>query len=299
MDRNREKPVSAWRFTEVLRPWRSRVVLLPLVPAVLYLLIFYLYPLSRMILLSFQEPKGGGWTFMHYVHFFTSSIYLDRLLFTFQIVLVVTVLCVLLGYPVAYLLSTTPTRIRNLLLIMVVIPFWTSILVRTYAWMVLLGRAGIINQFLSSMGLIDTPLKLMHNTLGVYIGMVHVLLPFTILPMYSVMERIDRALLQAALNLGANRWHTFWQIFFPLSLPGVASGALLVFIIALGFYITPALLGGTSDIMISNLIDTQINSLLDWEFGSAISVVLLVMALIVFYVYNRFLGLDRLLGGRT
>jgi ABC-type spermidine/putrescine transport system permease subunit I len=286
-----------WRFADLWRPWLSRGMLLPLIPALVYLLVFYLYPLSRMILLSFRVPKEGGWTLDHYLHFFTAAIYLDRMLFTFKIALIVTVLCILLGYPVAYLLSSVPTRVRNLLLIMVVVPFWTSILVRTYAWMVLLGRAGIINQFLQSFGLIETPLKLMHNTFGVYVGMVYVLLPFTILPMYSVMERIDRALLQAALNLGASRWQTFWRVFFPLSLPGVASGALLVFIIALGFYITPALLGGVSDVMISNLIDTQINSLLDWEFGSAISVVLLVMALIVFYLYNRFLGLDRLLGG--
>jgi ABC-type spermidine/putrescine transport system permease subunit I len=208
------------------------------------------------------------------------------------------VISLIMGYPVAYFLSKAPPHLRNILFIAVLIPWWTSTLVRTYAWMVILGRNGLINQTLMGLGLIPEPLKLMYNTLGVVIGMVHVQLPLAILPLYAVMNGIDGELLRAAQSLGASAFQTFRRVFFPLSMPGVAGAALLLFVGSMGFYITPALLGGPSNVLISNLIDSQVSGLIHWAFGSAIAVILLVISLVFFLVYNRLLGLDRLLGGR-
>lgn len=264
-----------------------------LTPSLIFLIIFYAYPISRILLLSFFDPS---FTFEHYIHFFSSKAYSNVLINTFKMAISVTIICVMLGYPVAYLLSNIPTRVSNLLMIFVILPFFTAILVRTYAWMVILGRNGLINQFLIGWGIISSPLKLMHNLFGVYVGMVHILLPFMILPIYSVMVSIDRSLLRAAEILGASPFRVFLYIFFPLSLPGVGGGCLLVFIIALGFFITPALLGGISDVMISMFIETQVNQLLNWGFASAMAVLLLAVTLIVFAIYNRFFGVDKMIG---
>jgi putative spermidine/putrescine transport system permease protein len=210
---------------------------------------------------------------------------------------VMTFLVVLYAYPLFQLLSSVPPKTLNLLMILVVIPFWTSILVRTYAWMVLLGRKGIINNLLLSLGTIHSPIKLMYNLLGVNIGMVHILLPFAILPMYSVMKGIDRNLLKAAQNLGASPTRSFFKVFLPLSLPGVGASVLLTFILALGFFITPALLGGLRDVMISMLIETQVGELLNWGFASALAVILILITLIIFFIFNRFLGFEKMWGG--
>jgi ABC-type spermidine/putrescine transport system permease subunit I len=233
----------------------------------------------------------------HYIHLFTVPLYLERLAVTLRISLIVAVACVVLGYPVAYLLTTAPSTIRNVILIMVVTPLWVSILVRTYTWIVLLGRAGLINQALMSLELISSPVQFIYNFLGVFIGMVHVLLPYAILPIYSVMSGIDRDLLKAAENLGANPFRAFMKVFFPLSLPGVAGSLMLIFMMSLGFYVTPLLLGSPAEIMVANLIDVQVTVALQWGFGAAISVALLVSALIIITIYNRYLGLDQMLGG--
>jgi putative spermidine/putrescine transport system permease protein len=266
----------------------------PLLFVLLYLLAFYIYPISRMLLLSIFDP---GFTLEHFVHIFQTPLYFERLAFTFRLSLVVTITCIALGFPVAFLMSTASSLVRNLVVIMVISPLWISILVRTFAWMALLGREGLVNRFLLGMGLISSPLKLMHNFFGVYVGMVHVLLPYAILPMFSVMAGIDRDLLKAAANLGANPFRSFMRIFFPLSLPGVAGSGLLTFMMSLGFYVTPLLLGGPSEIMIANVIDVQITTGLNWGFGSALSVILLGSSLMIIAIYNRFLGLDQLLGG--
>lgn len=268
--------------------------LLPLLPAVIYVLVLYVFPISKMLVLSFFDPE---FTLRHYIHFINVPIYSERLLYSFEIALFVTLLCILLGYPVAYVLTIAGPKLKAILMVMVIIPFFVSTLVRTYAWMILLGRNGIVNNLLLTLGMIDEPIKLMYNTFGVLVGMVHVLLPFTILPIYSVMSGIDRNLVKAAESLGANSFNAFRRVFFPLSLPGVAGSGLLVFIMSLGFYITPALLGGSTEIMVSNLIDQQITKFLEWGFGSAISAILLVVTLIIFYIYNKYLGLDQLLGG--
>jgi ABC-type spermidine/putrescine transport system permease subunit I len=259
----------------------------------LFILVFYVYPISGMFLRSFFSPE---FTLTQYVKIFDQPAYLKVLVETFKMSATVTLLSLLLGYPVAYLLSQVSPRVRNLLLIMVVLPFLTAILVRTYAWMVILGRNGILNQILMQLGIVSSPLRLMHNLFSVYLGMVQVLLPFMILPLYSVMAGIDRRLMRAAENLGANPFQVFLRIFLPLSLPGVGGGCLLVFIIGLGFFITPALLGGPSDVMISMFIETQVHSVLDFEFASALAVLLLGVTLVIFAIYSRFFGVERMVG---
>lgn len=182
-------------------------------------------------------------------------------------------------------------------MIFVMLPFWTSILVRSYAWMVLLQREGIINSVLLKLGLIDAPIKMMFNSIGVTVGMVHVLLPFMILPLLAVMKGVDRNLLKAAENLGASPFVAWWKVFFPLSLPGVGAGSLLVFMMAIGFFITPSLLGGRTDVMISMAIEAQVNDMVNWGLASSMAVVLLGVTTAIFFVYDRILGLDKMWGG--
>jgi len=272
---------------------RSRTVrrLLPLVPALVFLAVFFLHPLVRMMALSFDAPEGP---LAYYTSIVASPVYMTVLALTFKTALGVTLLCVLFGVPTAYLLANLEGTWRNVLLMAVALPFLTSILIRTYAWMAILGRNGVVNQLLQAVGLTSAPIRLMHNELGVYVGMVHVLLPFMILPAYSVMSGIDRRLLHAAQSLGASPRKALVSVFLPLALPGIASGALLVFLIAIGFYITPALLGGPKQVMISNLIEVQVMELLNWGFGSALAFVLLAATVVLMVLFDRFLGLERL-----
>jgi len=264
-----------------------------ILPSVVFLLVIFLYPISLILVRSFLDPSL---TFTHYLQFFTNPVYFKVFLITFKISFTVTLLCLILGYPIAYLLSRASDRIRNYLMILVLIPFWTSLLVRNYAWMAFLGREGVLNKILLGLGIVGSPLKLLHTTFAVNVGMVHMMLPFMILALFSVMKGIDLGLLKAAASLGAGSFQTFIRVYFPLTLPGVAAGSLLVFIFSLGFFITPALLGGRGDMMISTLIEAQVSELLNWGFGSVLAVILLIMTLILFYFYNRFLGLDRIWG---
>jgi ABC-type spermidine/putrescine transport system permease subunit I len=193
-------------------------------------------------------------------------------------------------------MTIVPGRIAGLLLIAVLLPFWSSLLVRTFAWQVLLRDTGVINRFLLDLGVINEPLALIRTTGGVIIGMSHILLPFMVLPIYAVMRRIDPEFGRAAANLGASPFASFIRIFVPLSLPGVLAGCLLVFILALGFYITPALLGGLRDQMISQLIVQQIQQRLDWGFGTAMSVLLVVITLIILFISSRMIQLRDVFG---
>jgi ABC-type spermidine/putrescine transport system permease subunit I len=275
---------------------KTGVYWLLILPSVAFLLVIFLYPISLVLVKSFLDPSL---TSAHYLQFFKNPVYFRVFVITFKISLTVTLLCLVLGYPIAYLLSRAPDRVRNYLMILVLIPFWMSLLVRNYAWMVFLGREGVLNRILLGVGIIDAPLKLLHTTFAVVVGMVHMMLPFMILALFSVMKGIDLGLLKAAASLGAGSVQTFVRVYFPLSLPGVAAGSLLVFIFSLGFFITPALLGGRGDMMIYMLIEAQVSELLNWGFGSVLAVILLVMTLILFYFYNRFLGLDRIWGGAS
>jgi len=273
--------------------WEVRVLLLP---AVAWLTALFLLPIGRLFYLSLVGP-GSHLTMAHYAKLVTEPVYLKILLNTFEISLAVTVLALLLGYPVAFLMATARASVAALMLACIMLPLWTSLLVRTYAWMVLLGRRGIINDLLIGLGVLDEPIRLLYNRTGVTIGMVHVLLPFMILPLYSVMRGIDVELLKAAQNLGANLRQAFLRVYLPLSLPGIAAGCLLVFVMAIGFFVTPALLGGRGDMMISMLIENQVRELLNWEFASALAATLLAVTAVILVIYQRFLGLDRMWGG--
>ena len=264
-----------------------REIALLLLPALAWLGVLFVYPIGRLVYLSAFAP---AFTLQHYAKLLGAGVYAKILVNSFEISLTVTVLALLLGYPLAFLLATARPRAAGLMLAGIVLPLWTSVLVRTYAWMVLLGRRGIVNEALQSAGLLDSPLPLLYNRLGVTIGMVHVVLPFMVLPLYSVMKRVDVELLKAAQNLGANRWQSFLRVYLPLSFPGVAAGCLLVFVTALGFFVTPALLGGRGDMMIAMLIETQVRELLDWGFASALAVTLLAVTAAILLVVQRLLG---------
>lgn len=261
--------------------------LLLLLPALVFLVLLFVIPMATILKLSLFDPSP---TAKHYVEVASGTVYLHVLLITFKTATVVTLLCLLLGYPLAYLMAAMPARVANVLVLLVLVPFWISVLVRTYAWMVVLGRQGLVNSLLLGLGLIDEPVRLMHNFFGVVVGMTHVLLPFMVLPLFSVMKNIDRDLIKAAENLGANRWQAFRCVFLPLSLPGVAGSCALVFVFALGFFITPALLGGPRDILMSMLIERQVNELTNWGFGSALAVTLLALTGLVLLVFRRFFG---------
>jgi putative spermidine/putrescine transport system permease protein len=222
------------------------------------------------------------------------SIFRGVFLRTLWISSLVTGLTLLLGYPVAYLLASLPTRISNLLMIMVLLPFWTSLLVRTTAWIVLLQTYGVINDFALWLGILDERVQLIFNRGGTIVALTHIQLPFTILPIYSVMKTISPTHVRAARSLGAGPFYAFWRVYFPQTVPGLAAGCLLTFILALGYYITPALVGGPNDQMVSYFVAHYTNRELNWGMASALGAVLLAATLVLFFVYNRLIGIDRM-----
>lgn len=224
----------------------------------------------------------------------SQAIYVDAFLRTFAISASVTLICLILGYPVAYLLAALPTRHSNLLMLLVIVPFWTSLLVRTTAWYVLLQPNGVVNSLLKGSGLIDASIGLMFNRTGVLIGMTHILLPFMILANYAVMRGISPVYQRAAISLGAHPAIAFLRVYVPQTLPGIGTGTFLVFVLALGYYITPALLGGAGDEMISQLVALQMDRQLNWGLAGALSVYLVVFTLAVYFVFNKLVGIDRL-----
>ncbi len=215
---------------------------------------------------------------------------------TLQISLIVTLACLLLGYPVAYMLSTLPTRTSNLLLILVLLPFWTSLLVRTTAWIAMLQSQGVINDLFVLFGVTTDAerFSMIYNKTGVLIAMTHILLPFMILPLYSVMKTIPPSYVRAAKSMGAHPSTAFWRVYFPQSVPGIGAGALLVFILAIGYYITPALVGGQDGQMISNIIDFHMRKSLNWNLAAALGLVLLVVVMFFFWIYDRVVGIDNM-----
>jgi ABC-type spermidine/putrescine transport system permease subunit I len=275
------------------RPWRARPGLM-LIGALGFLAAVYLAPLATLIGWAFRAPKGG-FTLAQAVKLASEPAYHTALATTFRTAAIATLACALLGYPLAYVMATAGPRARGLLLAAVMIPFWTSVLARTLAWIILLGRRGIINEALVASGIVRAPLPLLFNSLGVQIGMVHVLLPFMVLPIWSVLMRLDAALPLAARSLGASPLRSFLHVVLPLSLPGLLAGSLLVFMIAVGFYITPALLGGTHDITIASLIEMVVRDLLDWPFAAMLSLSLMALIAAAFAVGARLVGADPLL----
>lgn len=264
-----------------------------LVPSIIFLLILFVYPILTLLPLSFNFPQID---LANYAKLVSVPLYSKVIIKTLWIGTIVTITCLLLGYPVAYTISNLRPKLVAFFLIPVILPFWTSLLVRTYAWMVILQRKGIVNEFLKDVGLVSQPVTLLYNQFSVVVGMVHVLLPFMILPIYSNLQSRDRNLEFAASNVGANPINTFLWIILPLSLQGVSAGCLLVFIISIGFFITPALLGGKKVLMISMLIEEQVIDLLDWGLASAISFGLLVVTLVIILIYYRILGIEKIMG---
>lgn len=263
-------------------------------PALLLVAVIMLLPVGWLFWLSLLSDSGS-FSLEHYRRMWEQPSYARTFWTTFQVSVLTTAICVVLGYPLAYFLSELPKRTANLCMVAVLLPLWTSLLVRTYAWLVLLQRSGLINRWGMSLGLWDEPLPLVHNMTGTLIGTVHVMLPFLVLPLYAAMRAIDRDYLKAAANLGASPSQSFWRVFFPLSLPGLATGSLIVFILCLGFYVTPAVLGGGKVIMVSSRIANDIEIFFNWGAASALGVVLLVLTVVLVWAASRLVRLERAL----
>jgi len=278
----------------LLQKKEQRSMMLLLIPALAVVTLLLVVPMAWLFLQSFYSD---GFTLEHYQRIFTESIYWNTFALTFKISFIVTILALLMGYPVAYAITRLPRRWSMLVLAMVIVPFWTSVLVRAYAWLVLLQRSGIVNDSLLGLGLIDNRLSLVHNELGTIIATVHILLPFMVLPLYATMQKIPGDLLMAASSLGANRFMVFWRVFVPLSISGVVAGCTLVFVLCLGFYITPELMGGGRTVMASMLVSRNIQLFSDWGAASAVSVVLLLCVGLIFYVVGKFVPVDKIVGG--
>jgi putative spermidine/putrescine transport system permease protein len=281
-------------------PIANRWALLAL-PIVVFLAVGFLLPLLMMGVRSVTEFPSSvtPGALVNFERFFGGEANRRVLANTFVIAGLSTVVCLAIGYPYAYLMHVSRPRIAGLLLIAVLVPFWSSLLVRTYAWQVLLRDTGIVNTTLLDLGLIGEPLPLIRTLTGVLLGMSQILLPFMVLPIYAVMRRIDPEYTNAAANLGASPSRAFLRVFLPLSLPGVAAGSLLVFVLALGFYITPALLGSPKETMISEFITVQVQQRLDWGLASAMAMVLLAIALLVLLVASRFVRLRDVFGAAS
>lgn len=264
-----------------------------ILPAVLLLVAFYIAPIAQVLTISFTEPDPG---LGNYERLFTSESVQRVILTTLRICVITTVLALLLGYAVAYAITLASPRARSWWLLAVLVPLWISVLVRAFAWVTLLRRQGLVNDTLMSWGLISEPLPLVWNEFGILVGMVHYMVPFAVLPMLSAMREIDPRLLAAARGLGATRGQVFWQVFFPLSLPGVIASGVLVFIFSLGFYITPAILGGGKTLMVAEWISLQILDLLRWGLGTMMATMLIIAILVTLAVFSRIVDLRRMFG---
>ena len=257
-------------------PGRDHAWALLLAPAVGFLGVFFLVPLVEMATRSVTEPSAHNYT-----EFFEASAYVRVLTTSFRTAALVTVCCLALAYPYAYAMRRTGRLGFVVLSAALLLPFWSSLLVRSFAWITLLQDTGVINDALTSSGITSEPLALIRNELGVVVGMTHILLPYMVLPLYAAMSRIDLGLVDAAKSLGAPPRVAFWRVFFPLTTPGLVAGSLLVFVLALGFYITPALLGGPQETMVGQLIADQVTEQVRFGFASAIGIVLLVVTFAV------------------
>ena len=261
----------------------------PLVPALIVFAVAFVIPVVEVLIWSFFED---GATLRHYEDALSSGPYRSVLLNTIKLSVVVGAACVIIGYPVSYFLAMRPRRQQVLLILLILTPLWVSVLIRTYGWVVILGREGVVNSIIMSAGIVDQPLRLLFTRGAVYVAMIQVLMPIAILIMFSAMTNINKSLLQAARILGASPRRAFFHIFLPLSMNGAVSAGVLTFILSLGFFITPALVGGPRDNMISNIIVSQVNQTLNWGLAAALGVVLIVIGfLIVAFVailFNRF-----------
>ena len=293
---HREDALNATKL-RVAERRQSLMVLALTLPAIIAVCLVIVIPVGWLFSLSFLD-SNGDLSLVNYEKMIAYKSYLRVFKTTFNVSFLTTFLCIVIGYPLAYFLSQIPRKYVGLFMLTVLLPFWTSLLVRTYAWLVMLQRNGLINNFAIDLGIWEAPVKLAHNLNGTLIGMVHIMLPFLVLPLYAAMRRIDRHALQAAANLGATPVQAFWQIFVPLSLPGVVAGSLIVFVLCLGFYVTPAVLGGGKVILVSMQITAILEDQFNWGAASALGVVLLVSTFAVLLLASRFLKLDSVMFGR-
>jgi putative spermidine/putrescine transport system permease protein len=275
------------------RPTGRTAYWLIMLPAVAMLLLIYLVPLADVLLTSVTDPKPG---FGNYAMLFTSSSVQRALLTTLRIAAITTAVALLLGYLVAYAMRAASSRTQRFMLFCVLLPFWISVLVRSFAWLTLLRGSGPVNNALMAMGLIDEPLALVRNETGVLIGMIHVMLPYAILTLYANMRGIDIGLVAAARSLGASRLQAFRMVFLPLTRPGLIGAGTLVFILSLGFYVTPALLGGGKVLMIAEYVAVQINDTLRWGLGTMLATTLMIAVLGALWALSRVVDVKRLFG---
>lgn len=257
---------------------KNMLKLFLIVPSI-FILFFLVYPLITV--LSKSVIDGNGFTFEYFKNYFSTSLYLTVLENTFILSLIVSAVCILMGYPIAYAMTKASPTGRIVINTVIQIMYWTSLLVKTYAWIIMLQKQGVINSFLMATGITDEPLQMLHTYFGVVCGMSYIMLPYMIFSLTPVMQQIDKNLLSASQNLGAGSVRTFFKVFLPLSKPGIAAGFSIVFLNSLGYYIVPALLGSEKNTMMSQLIQTQISKVLNWNFAAAISVVLIVITIIV------------------
>jgi putative spermidine/putrescine transport system permease protein len=274
---------------------RSKILpFLLLLPCVAWIVFFFLTPLALM---TWRSLSQDGFSVAIYGDLVTSPQYIKVMLNSLKIVTLTTIAALILGYPVAYALTVTSGWTRVIIITLVTIPYWVDVIVRSFSWLIVLGDNGILNRMMLQIGLIGAPLPLLYNLVSVLLAMIQILLPMTIITLFGAMLRIDRNLLLAARIHGATEFQAFRYVFFPLSLPGVYGASMLVFVIGLGFYVTPALLGSPAETMISQTIMIEANENIDYERASAAGVLLLLITIAIVAVYNRYFGLDRLWGG--
>jgi ABC-type spermidine/putrescine transport system permease subunit I len=277
----------------VRRRSEQRQQILLVSPALLTMACLLLVPLVWIVLQSLLRSDGSV-SLANYGLLFEDSAYLSSLGLTLRIAALVTLVCVILGYVVSYTMTLLPSWIATVCLVLIALPFWTSTLVRTYAWLVLLQSRGVINTFLVNIGLIDAPLPLVRNELGVVIGMVHIMLPFMVFPLYAALRRIDPNQMRAALGMGASATYAFWRVYLPQSLSGLSGGTVLVFVLSLGFYVTPAILGGGRTIVMSLAIERDVNLNMNWGPASASAVLFVIIVLGIFAIMSRFVAVERI-----
>jgi putative spermidine/putrescine transport system permease protein len=276
---------------------RATTRLLPallLLPCLAWISFFFLAPL---ILMCWKSLAAEGFSLETYSALFTSPLYTKVMVTTVRTAAIASIGALVLAYPLAYALTISGNKLRGAILVFVLIPYWVDIIVRSFSWLILLGDNGLVNKGLTGLGLISAPLQRLYNPFSVLLAMVQILLPLTTVTLFGAMLRIDRTLIAAAKIHGASGWQAFRTVFFPLSLPGVYGAGLLVFVLALGFYVTPALLGSPRETMIAQTIMVEASQLLDWSQASAAGAVLLLLITMIAAIYNRYFSLDRLWGG--
>ncbi len=271
----------------------QRWMLFDIVPAAAVVGLLLLVPLLWLFTLSFSDGQGG-FTWHNYARIFQDASYARAFNLTVWMAAASTAICAVAGYLLAYALTLLPRGVVTIAMALVALPFWTSVLVRTYAWLVLLQNRGIVNTLLLKSGLLDAPLPMMHNVTGTLIGMVHIMLPFMVFPLYATLQKVDPDHVRAAASMGATPSYSFWHVFFPQTVPGIVGGCVLVFVLCLGFYITPALLGGGRTVVMSILIEQEISGSMNWGIGSAVAVFFVAVVLAIFAAVGRWMPVEKL-----